>query len=84
MTHTDEANAAQVGRGRDAEAATEIPLPGWKDVLWRLYRAIAEDRILLTAAGATFYILLAMVPTPTAFVSIYGIFNNRADVIEHV
>lgn len=84
MTHTDKANAAQVGRGRDAEAPTEIPLPGWKDVLWRLYRAIAEDRILLTAAGATFYILLSLVPTLTAFVSIYGLFNNRADVINHV
>lgn len=84
MAHTDEANAAQLGRGRNAEAPTEIPLPGWKDVLWRLYRAIAEDRILLTAAGATFYILLAMVPTLTAFVSIYGLFNNRADVITHV
>ena len=84
MAHTNEANAAQVGRGRDADAPSEIPFPGWKDVLWRLYRAFAEDRILLTAAGATFYILLAMVPTLTAFVSIYGIFNNRADVIKHV
>lgn len=42
---------------------TEIPLPGWKDVLWRIYRAIAEDRILLKAAGPTFNILLAMVPS---------------------
>jgi membrane protein len=52
MAHTDEANAVQVGRGRDAEAPTDIPLPGWKDVLWRLYLylAIAEGRILLTGA----------------------------------
>jgi membrane protein len=63
MAQTDEANAAQVGRGREAEAPTEIPLPGWKDVLWRIYRAIVEDRVLLTAACATFYILLAMVPS---------------------
>lgn len=84
MAPTNQTNAAQPGRGRDADAPTEIPASGWKDILWRLYRAIAEDRILLTAAGATFYILLALVPTLTAFVSIYGLFNNRADVINHV
>lgn len=72
MGLTDEHYASQVGRGRDADAPNEIPLPGWKDILWRLYRAMAEDRILLTAAGATFYMLLALVPTLTAFVSIYG------------
>lgn len=84
MSQIDEDYAAQPGRGRDAEAPTEIPLSGWKDVLWRLYRAIGEDRILLTAAGATFYILLALVPTLTAFVSIYGLFNDRANVLHHV
>jgi membrane protein len=84
MAQIDQRYANQPGRGRDAEAPTEIPLPGWKDVLWRLYRAIAEDRILLTAAGATFYILLAIVPTLTAFVSIYGLFNDRASVVDHV
>jgi membrane protein len=84
MGVTDKHYAAQVGRGRDADAPTEIPAPGWKDILWRLYRAIAEDRILLTAAGATFYTLLALVPTLTAFVSIYGLFNDRANVISLV
>jgi membrane protein len=84
MGVTDEHYAAQVGRGRDADAPTEIPAPGWKDIFWRLYRAVAEDRILLTAAGATFYMLLALVPTLTAFVSIYGLFNDRANVISHV
>lgn len=84
MAQTDDRYAAQTGRGRDAEAPTEIPPSGWKDVLWRLYRAIAEDRILLTAAGATFYMLLALVPTLTAFVSLYGLFNDRAKVIDHV
>ena len=84
MAQIDERYAAQHGRGRDAEAPNQIPLPGWKDVLWRLYRAITEDRILLTAAGASFFILLALVPTLTAFVSIYGLFNDRASVIDHV
>lgn len=84
MSQIDESYAAQEGRGRDAEAPTEIPLSGWKDVLWRLYRAIAEDRILLTAAGVTFYILFALVPTLAIFVSVYGLFNDRANVLHHV
>lgn len=84
MGETDERNALQAGRGREAQAPGEIPFNGWKDILWRLYRAISEDRILLTAAGATFYIMLALVPTLAAFVSIYGLFNDRASVIQHV
>jgi membrane protein len=76
--------AGQSGRGRAADTPTEIPPPGWKDIVWRLYRAITEDRILLTAAGVTFYMTLALVPTLAAFVSIYGLFNNRATVIDQV
>lgn len=83
MSNTNEFYAQQVGRGRDADAPTEIPPKGWKDISWRLYRAIAEDRILLTAAGAAFYLLLSLVPTLTAFVSIYGLFNTRRSVLDH-
>jgi membrane protein len=84
MSKIDEQYARQPGRGRDADAPSEIPLSGWKDVAWRLYRAIGEDRILLTAAGVTFYMLLALVPTLSAFVSIYGLFNNPSSVLDHV
>lgn len=81
---TDKIYARQPGRGRDAEAPTEIPPAGWKDIVWRLYRGIGEDHILLTAAGVTFYLLLALVPTLSAFVAIYGLFNDRASVLDHV
>ena len=81
---TDKIYARQRGRGRDADAPTEIPPSGWKDILWRLYRGIGEDHILLTAAGVTFYMLLALVPTLSAFVAIYGLFNDRASVLDHV
>lgn len=76
--------ANQKGRGREATAPIAIPPSGWKDIVWRLFRGVAEDRILLTAAGVSFYLLLALVPTLTAFVSIYGLFNNRADVVGHI
>lgn len=83
-TDADRQNAMQPGRGRRATDPTEIPGPGRLDVLWRLYRSIAEDRILLTAAGVAFYVLLALVPTLTAIVSIYGLFNNPAGVVDQV
>lgn len=81
---TNNIYARQPKRGRDADAPTEIPQRGWKDILWRVYRAIVEDHVLLTAAGVTFYILLALVPTLSAFVSIYGLFNDRASVLDQV
>src|SRR5437763_1014885 len=41
----------ETGRGRSAETPSEIPAPGWKDVLLRVYRGISQNRILLVAAG---------------------------------
>ncbi|WDR03238.1 YihY/virulence factor BrkB family protein [Devosia algicola] len=71
-------------RGRQAETPGAIPANGWKDIAWRLFRSLKQDRVLLTSAGVTFYILFALVPTLTAFVSIYGLFNDRATVTDQV
>jgi membrane protein len=68
--------ADQSGRGREAQSPSAIPLRGWKDVLWRTYNQIGEDRLLAVGAGAVFYLLLAMFPAITAFVSSYGLFAN--------
>ena len=51
-----------------------IPWRGWKDILWRTYEEISDDRLLLVAAGVVFYALLAMFPAITALVSLYGLF----------
>lgn len=72
------------GRGRRADAPSAIPPVGWKDIAWRIYGDINENRILLTAAGVSFYLLLSLVPTLTAFVSLYGLFNDRSSVLEHL
>ncbi|WDR05878.1 YihY/virulence factor BrkB family protein [Devosia rhodophyticola] len=76
--------AAQEDRGRQANRPGAIPLKGWKDIGWRIFRSIGQDRILLTSAGVTFYLLFALVPTLTAFVSVYGLFNERSTVIDQV
>lgn len=70
--------------GRHANSPSEIPPVGWGDILRRLYHEINEDRVMLIAAGVTYYMLLALVPALSVFVSIYGLFNDRATVGEHL
>ena len=72
------------GRGRTAERPTDIPARGWKDILWRVYEGISEDRILANAAAVTFYALLAMFPAMAALVSIYGLFADPATIQQHL
>src|SRR5437016_2533960 len=47
------------GRGRGADKPAEIPVKRWKDIAWRVYEGIQNDRVLLVSAGVTFYALLA-------------------------
>ncbi|MDB5538982.1 MAG: hypothetical protein JWQ89_709 [Devosia sp.] len=72
------------GRGRRAEAPQQMPPKAWKDILWRTWSEISDDRVTLIAAGATYYLLLALFPTIVAFVSLYGLFTDPATVAEHV
>ncbi len=74
----------ETGRGRSAETPSEIPALGWKDILLRVYRGISENRILLVAAGVTFYALLAIFPGIAALISIYGLFADPASVANHL
>ena len=71
-------------RGRTANRPSEIPLLGWKDICWRLWEEFNKDRVLLIAAGATFYLLLALFPALAAFVSLYGFVADPATVADHV
>lgn len=68
-------------RGRDADAPSEIPLKGWKDVGWRVWQSLTRDHVMLIAGGVTFYILLALFPAMVAFVSVYGIFYDPATAV---
>jgi membrane protein len=76
--------AHEPGRGRRAEAPWQIPWRGWKDILWRTYQQIGEDRLLAVAAGVVFYGLLALFPALTAIVSLYGLFANAATINDHL
>jgi len=67
-------------RGREAEVPAEIPAKGWKDIAWRVFKEVSDDRVLLVAAGVTFYLLLALAPLLGALVSIYGLILDPADI----
>ena len=41
--------ADELGRGRHAEMPWQIPWRGWKDIFWRTYEQIGENRLLAVA-----------------------------------
>ena len=71
-------------RGRDATRPADIPFPGWKDIAARSFAQLTDDRVLLIAAGVTFYLLLALGPTLAALVSLYGLAFDPADITEQI
>jgi membrane protein len=77
-------NGLDARRGRFAQGPSEIPVLGWKDILWRVYNGISDDRILANAAGVTYYALLALFPGIAALVSIYGLFADPSSIVTHV
>ena len=68
------------GHGRRSRTPFEIPWAGWKDILWRTYERINDDRLLATAAGVVFFGLLAVFPAITALVSSYGLFADPSTI----
>jgi len=67
-------------RGRNAEAPTEIPARGWKDIALRVKDQFAEDHVTLTAAGVAFFGFTAIAPLIAAAVSIYGLVTDPSDI----
>jgi membrane protein len=78
------AQQLQDGRGREAISPFEIPLSGWKDIAWRTYDEIGNDRLLAVAAGVVFYGLLALFPAITALVPSYALFAEAATIGKHL
>jgi membrane protein len=76
--------AIEPGRGRHATAPWQIPWTGWKDVLWRVYASVNDNRLLAVAAGVVFYSLLAIFPAVAAFVSLYGLVADASTIDAHL
>lgn len=61
------------GRGHGVEAMSEVAAAGGRHIVWRLYQRFLDDRVMLIAAGVTYYGLLALFPAIAALVSLYGL-----------
>jgi len=70
--------------GRDAEAPTQIPARGWKDVLVRVKAEAKDDQLTFLAGGVAFFALIALVPAMIALVSLFGLVADPADVQQQV
>jgi membrane protein len=81
---SDQSQEAEPGRGREATSPWQIPWNGWKDILWRVYAQMNDDRILAVAGGIVFYGLLALFPALTAFVSLYGLLADVSTIDQHL
>ena len=79
-------NGAKAGkdRGRTATSPAEIPAQGWKDILLRIYHGISEDRIVATAAGVTFFVLLALFPGIAGLIALYGLYADAQSIGQHL
>jgi membrane protein len=75
---------AQGDRGRSATAPSEMPPRGWKDILLRIWKNIGRDRVIVVAAGVTFYSILAVFPAIAALVALYGLFADPATITSHL
>jgi membrane protein len=71
-------------RGRGAEAPTDIPPKGWRDVLLRVFHGISEDRITTISGGVTFFVLLALFPGLAGLISLYGLFADNSTIAQHL
>src|SRR6476660_1130009 len=72
--------ATEPDRGDRSVSPFEITWRGWRAIFRRTYQALDEDRILAVAGGVVFFVLLAIFPAITAFVSLYGLFTPPASV----
>jgi membrane protein len=70
--------------GHDAGTPSDIPRRGWWDILLRVKDSVSDKNLSLVAAGAGFYLLLAIPAAFTALISLYGLVADTAGVQRQV
>ena len=76
--------AVQAGRGRSATTPSDVPARGWKDICLRIWKNIGKDRVIVVAAGVTFYSVLSLFPAIAALVALYGLFADPTTITSHL
>ncbi len=75
--HANEARGTGFGSGPESnEVKTHL--------IWRVYVAFQQDRVLLIAAGVTYFGLLALFPALAALVSLFGLFANPQSITDEM
>jgi membrane protein len=70
--------------GSDADSPSQIPMRGWRQVLWRAIRQSQEDNIPLLAAGVAFFGFLALFPALIAMVTLVGLLADPGQITQQV
>jgi membrane protein len=70
--------------GADAETPGEIPPRGWWHVAKRAAAGFSDDRVMATAAGVTFYAMLAIFPAIASLISLYGLLADPSKLYEQL
>jgi membrane protein len=76
--------ATSAERGRRAERPSQIPRPGWRDVLLRTWNEVGGDHVSLIAAGVGFYGLLALFPAIAAMIAIWGLLFDPQQIEQQI
>ena len=74
----------EISRGREADRPSDIPMPGIKDILARVWKNNGRKNLSLVAGGVTYYLLLALFPGLTTMVSVYGLYADPRQVEQTV
>jgi membrane protein len=69
---------------RFAEQPQQHPPMTWLTILKGAYTSIMRDRVIIIAAGVTFYSLLAIFPGVAAIVSLYGLFADASTIQQQI
>ena len=72
------------GHGRQAGTPAQLPWAAGRISFGVYGRNSRKTAVTLIAAGATFYLLLALFPALAAFVSIYGFVADPVTVADHI
>jgi membrane protein len=75
---------AERGRGREAEKPTQIPAPGWKDILTRVKAEAKSDNVPLMAAGLAYYAILSIFPALIAAITLWGLFAEPGQLQQQI
>ena len=77
----DESTVARMPKLRTPR---DLDYRDWRGVVIRVWNGIGTDNISLVAAGCAFYALLAIVPSLSALVVLYGLIADPAQVQQQV